>query len=121
MKRFMTLSLFVGLFTSAAAPALAGDMNMDGMDMKKMDMSGMNMDKKNTGATYEAVGEVKKVDREGGSVTLAHGPVPGLGWPAMTMTFAVKDNALLEKLGVGKQVHFVFIKQEEKYVITSVQ
>ena len=42
-----------------------------------------------TAAAHPATGVVKSVDRAKGTVTLAHGPVKSLNWPAMTMPFTV--------------------------------
>ncbi|MFJ1471395.1 copper-binding protein [Massilia orientalis] len=106
-------------------------MNMKGMDMKNMDakscqdmMKGMDMHQANKGskmARHEAVGTVKSVDPAAGTVTLAHGPVKSLNWPAMTMGFAVKDKALFDKLSVGKKVDVEIVQQDDKYVITAVK
>lgn len=54
-----------------------------------------------------ADGVVKKVDKAGGKLTLAHGPLENLGMPAMTMAFAVKDKGLLGQLRDGDKVRFV--------------
>jgi Cu(I)/Ag(I) efflux system protein CusF len=69
---------------------------------------------------HVADGVVKEVDPKG-RVTLQHGPVKSLGWPAMTMGFAVKDKALLNKLAIGNKVHVEFSKQDDQYVIGSVK
>ena len=74
-----------------------------------------------TAAAHTATGVVKSVDRAKGTVTLAHGPVKSLKWPAMTMPFTVKDKALLEKLQAGKKVEFEFVQQGKDYVITAVK
>lgn len=105
--------------------------NMQGMDMKNMDakscqdmMKGMDMHQANKGSKttrHEAVGTVKSVDPAAGTVTLAHGPVKSLNWPAMTMGFAVKDKALFDKLSVGKKVDVEIVQQDDKYVITAVK
>lgn len=71
--------------------------------------------------TYKASGVVKKVDAAKGSVMLAHGPVPELKWPAMTMGFTVKDKALLDKLAVNKKVDIEFVEQGKSYVVTAVK
>ncbi|WP_259657558.1 copper-binding protein [Escherichia coli] len=44
-----------------------------------------------------------------------------MGWPAMTMAFAVKDKALFDKLAVGSKVHVEFKKEADGYVVTSVK
>jgi Cu/Ag efflux protein CusF len=99
------------------------------MDMKDMDpqtcqemMKGMDK-KQSNGAkatTHKADAVVKDVDAANGKVTLAHEPVKSLGWPAMSMAFAVKDKTLLDKLAVGKKVHVEFNKQGDDYVVTAV-
>ncbi len=55
---------------------------------------------------YQTGGRVQAI--EGRSITLAHGPVPGLQWPAMTMTFAMPDAVPLGGVSVGSQVDFAF-------------
>jgi len=52
-------------------------------------------------------------------VTIAHGPVESLKWPATTMNFRVKDKALLDRLSSGKKIEFEFVQQGRDYVITS--
>lgn len=74
-----------------------------------------------TAPAHRATGVVKSVDRAKNSVMLAHDPVKSLKWPAMTMGFAVKDKALLDKLQPGKKVEFEFVQQGRNYVITSVK
>ncbi|WP_375398914.1 copper-binding protein [uncultured Sphingomonas sp.] len=52
-------------------------------------------------------GVVTKIDAASGEVTLQHGPVTELGWPAMTMTFSGRP-AALDGLKVGDKVDFAF-------------
>ena len=98
---------------------------MKGMDMGNMgNMKGMEMDKKSsasTPATHLANATVKKVDDKASIVTLAHGPIASLNWPAMTMSFKVKDKVLLKNLSVDKRVAVQFVKEGEDYVVTSVK
>ena len=56
-------------------------------------------------ALAEATGRVEQVTKD--SITLSHGPVPAIGWPAMTMAFRA-DPMLLHGLKVGDQVSFAF-------------
>lgn len=53
----------------------------------------------------QGVGVIKKLDLKAGSVTLQHGPIAALSWPAMTMSFKA-DSALLQGLKVGEKVNF---------------
>jgi Cu(I)/Ag(I) efflux system periplasmic protein CusF len=72
-------------------------------------------------ASYKASGTVTKIDPKAGRITIAHGPVEALKWPAMTMGFAVKDKELLERAQPGKKVEFEFAKQGSDYVIVKIQ
>ena len=56
--------------------------------------------------THRGAGTVEAVDPANASVTLAHGPIPTLKWPAMTMDFKVKDAALLRTLKPGQKIDF---------------
>lgn len=70
---------------------------------------------------HKATGVVKKADAAKNTVSIAHGPVKELNWPAMTMAFKVKDKALLDKLAVDRKVEFSFVQEGKDYVITAVQ
>ena len=84
-----------------------------------MKVKGMQAEKKAQVKVHKGNGKVTKIDSAGGKVTIAHGPVPSMKWPAMTMTFTVKDKALLGKLSPEKKVEFEFVQQGSDYVITS--
>lgn len=51
-------------------------------------------------------GEIKKVDKEGGKLTIKHGELKNLGMPGMTMVFKVQDPAMLDKVKPGDKVRF---------------
>jgi Cu/Ag efflux protein CusF len=51
-------------------------------------------------------GEIKKVDKESGKLTIKHGPLANLEMPAMTMAFKVQDPAMLDQVKAGDQVRF---------------
>ena len=129
MKPSVALSLILAL--SVAIPVVSHSQSdgMKGMDMKDMDMKGMDMKGMDMGkqpaagaeATHKATGVVKKVDPKSGTATLAHDPIKSLNWSAMTMTFAVKDKAMLDKLQPGKMVEVEFMQQGKDYVITGVK
>ena len=53
-----------------------------------------------------STGEVKKVDKDAGKLTIKHGPLDNLGMPAMTMVFRVKDPAMLDQVKSGDKVRF---------------
>jgi Cu/Ag efflux protein CusF len=51
-------------------------------------------------------GEVRKVDKAAGKVTIKHGPMPKFDMPAMTMAYRVKDKAMLDNLKPGDKIKF---------------
>ena len=51
-------------------------------------------------------GEVQKIDKDAGKITLKHGPIPNLDMPAMTMVFRVKDPTMLDTVKTGEKVRF---------------
>ena len=66
-------------------------------------------------------GEVRRVDREGKKITLKHGPIREVDMPAMTMAFAVKDPAMLDRVKPGDQVRFRIEKIGETYTLTAIE
>ena len=73
------------------------------------------------GTVHKTSAVVKSVDPANGKVTLSHDQVKTLNWPAMTMTFGVKDKSLLDKLAVGKKVDVEFTQQGSNYVVSAVK
>jgi Cu(I)/Ag(I) efflux system protein CusF len=51
-------------------------------------------------------GEVVKVDKAAGKVTLKHGPIKKLDMDSMTMVFRVADPAMLDKMKPGDKIEF---------------
>ena len=66
-------------------------------------------------------GEVRKIDKEQGKITLKHGELQNLGMPSMTMVFKVKDPALLDKLNVGDSVQFVADRVDGALTVTAIE
>ena len=56
--------------------------------------------------TAEGEGVVRSIDARANTVTIAHGPIAALGWPAMTMAFHVHSPEILNGVAVGARVHF---------------
>ena len=85
---------------------------MDGEDMPMMEPgSGMQ--------TASAEGTVTAIDAEAGTITVDHGPVPAIEWPAMTMAFEA-DEQLRSEVSVGEGIAFEFRTGSEGNVITSI-
>jgi Cu/Ag efflux protein CusF len=68
-----------------------------------------------------AEGEVRRIDKEGGKVTLRQGEIKSLDMPPMTMVFAVRDKILLDSLKAGDRVRFKAVNEAGKYIVTEIQ
>ena len=72
--------------------------------------------------THRGEGRVEAVNPAAASVTLAHGPIASLKWPAMTMDFKVRDPALLRALKPGQKIVFdVAGEPGGEYTIVGIQ
>lgn len=65
---------------------------------------------------FEGEGRVVAVDERQGSVTLDHGPIPGLA-PAMRTEFPVEHVELLRKARIGEVVRFSLATNEDSHGI----
>jgi Cu(I)/Ag(I) efflux system periplasmic protein CusF len=68
-----------------------------------------------------ADGEVKKVDKGAGKVTIKHGPMAALDMPPMTMVFRVKDPAMLDQVKAGDNIRFKAEKIGGSFTVTELQ
>jgi len=68
-----------------------------------------------------AEGEVRKIDKEAGKVTLRHGPIASLDMPGMTMVFRVQDAKLLGGLKEGDKIRFAAQRINGAIVLTAVE
>jgi len=68
-----------------------------------------------------ADGEVRKIDREQGKLTLRHGRIENLDMPGMTMVFRVADPRMLEALKVGDKVRFSAENVNGALTVTSIE
>ena len=98
MKRTLTIVLAVTLGLALPLGATAAD---DGATQQQGGAKSMDS------AAPMSSGEVKKVDKSSGKVTIKHGPLGNLRMPAMTMVFRVKDPAMLDQMKEGDKINFV--------------
>jgi Cu(I)/Ag(I) efflux system protein CusF len=108
MKLFLTAALALAV----AAPALAQDAAA---------MSGMNGMSQSSMATADGAGIVRAVDPQAGTVTIQHGPIAGLKWPAMTMAFKASSPSLLHGVTVGQTVKFKLMQMGGAIQLTAIQ
>ena len=69
--------------------------------------------------SYSATGMIEKITAR--SVTLRHGPVSALDWPAMTMAFAIERPAQLRGFKRGDNVTFSFVQADSGPRIVSIR
>lgn len=62
------------------------------------------------GTTATATGTVKAIDATTGKITISHGPVAALQWPAMTMAFKATP-AQMAAVHAGQKVDFAFVSK----------
>lgn len=72
-------------------------------------------------AENRGMGVVQTVDAANNSLTIAHEPIPGLGWPAMTMAFKVDRPELLEEVEAGERIEFTLRGRDMSAVVTSIE
>jgi Cu(I)/Ag(I) efflux system membrane fusion protein/cobalt-zinc-cadmium efflux system membrane fusion protein len=71
---------------------------------------------------HRAEGKIEDIDTKSGSLTIAHGPVSTLKWPAMTMEFKVANSSLLSGLKPGMSLSFEFVERGQgEWIITAIK
>lgn len=71
-------------------------------------------------AAHHAEGRLEQV--RDGMLTISHGSVPELKWPAMTMDFAAPKTGMPQGLKAGDRIAFDFVqKAEGEYQVTKVE
>ncbi|KJH80095.1 copper-binding protein [Pseudomonas sp. KSR10] len=66
-----------------------------------------------------ATGTIEAIDHERGVVTIAHGPVPALKWPASSMEFQARREQL-DGLAVGDEVRIGFQSEAGEAALVSI-
>lgn len=70
-------------------------------------------------ANHKVNGEVVKIDKPAGKITVKHGPIKNLDMDAMTMVFRVADPAMLDQVKAGDKVRFEADRVNGAITITS--
>jgi len=73
------------------------------------------------GSAPATLGEVRKIDKTQGTVTLKHGPIVNLDMSAMTMAFKASDPKLLNGLKVGDKVRFSAVDANGTLTVTAIE
>ncbi len=126
MRNLTWLTLLaVPLSLTACDNANDTEMPMENEEMpmaaSEMPMDGENRSMTQSGATRTGSGEgtVKAIDAQAGTITLDHGPVPAMEWPAMTMAFNAGAE-IRDQVAVGDSITFEFEASDAGNRVTSV-
>ncbi|HEX7687141.1 MAG TPA: copper-binding protein [Burkholderiaceae bacterium] len=65
-------------------------------------------------------GEVKKVDKPAGRITLKHAEIKLYDMPPLTGAYKVQDPSMLDKVQVGDHVKFTLDRVNSVYTITKI-
>lgn len=98
---------------ASAETALGENMPMDAGDMPMTTSA-------DAPKVARAEGTVTAIDGAEGTVTINHGAVPAVNWPAMTMAFEA-EKALRDQIAVGNAVTFEFRTSEAGNEIVSIR
>ena len=107
------------LLTAAALSLSLPSMAQAGADHSKMGMDHSKMTMTATPAMTD--GEIRRIDKENGKVTIKHGEIKHMDMPPMSMVFNVKDKAMLDKVQVGEKIQFIVIQDAGKMVVTDIK
>ena len=69
----------------------------------------------------EGVGVVRAIDARNNRITIAHEPIPALGWPSMTMAFELHSADLLTGVAVGNRVNFTLVNHNGQPMVSALQ
>ena len=110
-----TIALTLSL---AFAPLALADETHHTQDPQRADQSTAQAQQQ--ARTASATGQVKKIEPDQGTITIAHGPVPALRWPAMVMPFNASPE-LMQRVAVGDEVSFEFTSSAAAAELVSIE
>ncbi len=105
MKHSLSI-IFAGALIAAALPSIAQQVQLPSAQ---------------SGAAAFAEGEVRKIDKAAGKITLKHGEIKSLDMPPMTMVFGVKDTSMLDQVKAGEKVRFRASNDGGSFTVTELQ
>ncbi|NNB13393.1 MULTISPECIES: copper-binding protein [Pseudomonas] len=106
---------------AVASTVFALSLSVHAEDMPGMKMEGMEMKQETKQAPVATVdGTIKAIDPTKHTVTIAHGAVPSVQWPPMTMAFSATEDQLTG-LAAGDRVSFSFRLEGGKATIVSIR
>lgn len=108
MTRQLMFAVAAALSVGAAAPALAHQGHNHAAQAQVRQSA-------------EGVGVVRAIDARNNRITIAHEPIPALGWPSMVMAFQVHSADLLTGVAVGDRVSFTLVNHNGQPMVSALQ
>lgn len=105
-------TLVFGLVATSAAIAQVHDMHGH---------TGHNVPAPAVAKDALSTGEVKKVDKEAGLLTVQHGPLANLNMPGMTMAFKVQDPSMLDQVKTGDKIRLRVEYINDAFTVTKLE
>ncbi len=66
-------------------------------------------------------GEVRKVDKESGKITIKHGEIKNLDMPPMTMVFTASEKPMLDGIAAGDKIQFSATHDKGLILVTDIK
>lgn len=66
-------------------------------------------------------GEITKIDAQQKKLTIRHEELTNLDMPAMTMVFAVAEDAMIENVSEGQSIEFIAERVNGKLTVTEIK
>lgn len=106
MRTTRFLLIVGGLLGACSAPSDQGGASAPSVSAPAQAPAAADSEAREATAKHaSATGTIESIDLAARTVTIAHGPVPELGWPAMTMTFQA-SGIQLSSYAPGDRVAF---------------
>jgi Cu/Ag efflux protein CusF len=113
-SRLLRFSLLASALLGGPALPLLPPTQAYAQGMSNMD----SMPSKGT-ATGSGTGTITALNASNRKVTIDHGPIPAIKWPAMKMEFPVAPSVDLSKLKTGDRVTFTLSGSNNSYTVQS--
>ena len=113
-RLFVRLTLLAGLIPFVASSGYAQAQSMD-----KMPGMGKS-EKKGDHKTASGTGTVVALNATAKKITLDHGPMAAIDWPAMKMEFPTAPSVDLSKVKVGDKVKFTLSGSGNNYTVQAI-
>jgi Cu(I)/Ag(I) efflux system membrane fusion protein len=105
----------------AALGGMGEASNDAGRDSSRQNSVGLKPDLQSKSVGHQAQGILEAINDDG-SVSVTHEPIASLGWPGMTMDFALANSLLAQGIEPGAAITFEIVERGEgEWVITKLQ